>query len=113
VWRLNANGTPDATFGTAGAFTATLGSTHVLGQALALLPDGRIIVGGALFDGTTKRAFVARITATGALEGYQTFAAGNGNGVRAIARQTDGKLVLAGDAFISPTGNDFGIFRLE
>jgi hypothetical protein len=89
-----------------------------MGQAMALRPDGRIWIGGELFDGTTKRAFVARVTGAGALDttfnltGYGTTATGNANGIRALALQSDGKLVCGGDVFESPTGNDFAVFRL-
>jgi uncharacterized delta-60 repeat protein len=45
VARLNANGSPDATFGTAGKATIDFGPA-AFGNAVALQPNGRIVVAG-------------------------------------------------------------------
>jgi uncharacterized delta-60 repeat protein len=47
VARLNANGTPDATFGTAGKATIDFG-TAMFGHSVALQRNGRIVVAGQL-----------------------------------------------------------------
>ncbi|MGN6175517.1 MAG: hypothetical protein ACTHPS_21590, partial [Streptosporangiaceae bacterium] len=45
IARLNANGSPDATFGAAGKATVDFGAA-TSGNAVALQPNGRIIVAG-------------------------------------------------------------------
>ena len=45
IARLNANGSPDATFGAAGKATVDFGSA-TFGNAVALQPNGRIVVAG-------------------------------------------------------------------
>jgi uncharacterized delta-60 repeat protein len=45
VARLNANGSPDATFGTAGKATVDFG-VATFGNAVALQPNGRIVIAG-------------------------------------------------------------------
>jgi uncharacterized delta-60 repeat protein len=47
VARLNANGSPDATFGTAGKVTVDFGAA-TFGHAAALQPNGRIVVAGQM-----------------------------------------------------------------
>jgi uncharacterized delta-60 repeat protein len=119
VARLLPGGAPDTSFGAAGVLAADLGATTVYGQAIALLPDGHIFVAGELLDGTTKRGFMARVTSSGALDssfgtnGVALVSVGNASGLRALALQPDGKLVAAGEVFVSPTGNDFALLRLQ
>jgi uncharacterized delta-60 repeat protein len=50
VARLNPNGSPDATFGAAGRATVDFGAP-AFGTAVALQPNGRIVVAGELTDG--------------------------------------------------------------
>ena len=50
VARLNANGSPDATFGTAGKTTVDFGAA-TFGQAVALQANGRIVVAGQMTGG--------------------------------------------------------------
>jgi uncharacterized delta-60 repeat protein len=45
IARLNANGSPDATFGAAGKTTVDFGAA-AFGFAVALQPNGRIVVAG-------------------------------------------------------------------
>jgi hypothetical protein len=47
VARLNANGSPDATFGAAGKATVDFGAA-TFGNAAALQPNGRIVVAGQM-----------------------------------------------------------------
>jgi uncharacterized delta-60 repeat protein len=59
VARLNSNGTLDATFGTGGAETTSLPGQ---GSAVAIAPDGKIVVAGELFSpgSSTVELVVAR-----------------------------------------------------
>ncbi|HEX7270285.1 MAG TPA: hypothetical protein VF256_23070, partial [Streptosporangiaceae bacterium] len=49
VARLNANGSPDATFGAAGKAAVDFGAA-AFGNAVALQPNGRIVVAGGRAD---------------------------------------------------------------
>jgi uncharacterized delta-60 repeat protein len=104
--RYTAGGAPDGTFGADGrVITGFPGFTNVQGQAMTLLPDGGIVVGGTALSYATGDVFaLARYTADGVLD--PSFGSGGrvaewlGNytqgGVKALARQTDGKLVAVG-----------------
>ncbi len=63
--RLNANGTPDATFGSSGVVTTDFGPfTNDYGYALALQADGKIVIGGEKSVNTA----IARLHANGLLD---------------------------------------------
>jgi len=93
--RLNANGTRDTGFeGSVGA----VGETPTFVYAVAVQPDGRILVGGffAEFKGTNRNG-IARLNANGSLDnsfnpdtvaGYHT--------VSSVALQSDGKVLVGG-----------------
>jgi uncharacterized delta-60 repeat protein len=97
VCRLNANGSVDQTFGLGnGINNAAL--------ALALQPDGRIIVGGQFSQiDLTQRFNLARLNTDGSVD--MSFDPGNGpNGdVNAIVIQSDGRIVIGG-TFIGYNG---------
>ena len=118
VARLLPSGALDTSFGTGGIFSSTLGVAGGMAFGATLASDGRILVGGRLFDGTTERGFVVRLTSAGALDasfatqGVETLDVGAESGVRALAFQPDGKLVIAGHTFGDPTGVDFAVARL-
>ncbi len=88
--RLNADGTLDLHFDTGSGPDGNV-------AALALQPDGKVVIGGAFTQvDTTTRSGIARLTAEGAVDG--TFDPGTGvNGiVKALALQPDGKIVIGG-----------------
>ncbi len=109
--RFNADGTPDAAFGTGGAIATAFGpisyATTILIQA-----DGRIVLGGASEDSVASPTNVmfalARYTATGALD--STFGTGGkvttdftGNEqIDSLALTSDGKVVAVGSSFSFP-----------
>jgi len=101
--RLNADGTTDT------SFNASIGGVN----AIALQPDGKIIVGGS-FQGANNTAMtsICRLTPTGGLDsGFQTSTGINGP-VRALAVQSDGRIVVGG-LFWNWSGNArAGIARL-
>lgn len=70
-------------------------------QALAIQPDGKIIVAGNFTQiAGQNRSFLARLFPNGELDpAFEPFSASGVNGVRAIALQADGKIVVA----IEPT----------
>lgn len=100
--RLNADGSIDGSF-VGPDFGATTGWRV---EALALQPDGKILVGGNFyFSGTPFKSGVCRLSATGALDpAFSGVAEGahlSGNtsslrGVHEIVVQANGKILIAG-----------------
>ncbi len=89
VARLNTNGTLD------NAFVADLASSGTV-YAVALQPDGKLIVGGSLTTiNGTFRGWLGRLNADGTLDA--AFNPLLDNAVRAVAFQPDGKIVIGGD----------------
>ena len=125
VVRLNANGTLDANFGTGGAYTHQFGdpshpSSNV--TAVALQPDGKIIIAGGLRDASNvPRVFVARLNPDGTLDA--SFAGGayihqfgdptHGSFANAVALQPDSKIVLAGSAYNASNNEQVLVARLN
>jgi uncharacterized delta-60 repeat protein len=112
VRRLSADGSPDASFNPGGG-----GASYGLVQALALQPDGKIVVGGSGMDGYNGivTTGLTRLNTDGTVDtGFNAGAVGFGTsqgsgfivanqGVRSLAVQPDGK-VLVGGAFGSYNG---------
>jgi uncharacterized delta-60 repeat protein len=117
VARLNTDGTPDSTFGPNGWRDADFGGDDDVANAVAVLPDGRIILAG---EGSPNRRFVvARLTTTGHYDGtftanggFTTVAIGSGADAFSVAIAPDGKIVVAGTAYMPATGADFAVARL-
>lgn len=126
--RLNADGTPDGTFGNGGKATVgfNLGAGNFdAANSVAIAPDGKIVLAGRVqLNSAGNYDFgVARLNANGTLDG--SFAGGQvvvpfdlgGNGGdngRAVVVQPDGKVVVAGEVERDTTGNnDFGLIRLN
>lgn len=118
VARYLADGSLDSGFGFAGMVSLF----NCYTTTVEIDPSGAILVGGNLKQNTTRDMFVARLTASGALD----TAFGGGDGVASVdfggtyeavtelLRQADGTIVGAG--FTNPDGGftnfDFGVFRL-
>jgi uncharacterized delta-60 repeat protein len=117
VGRLTSDGSLDASFGDGGivkVWKGTNAGRHAGwgGEALALQPDGKIVLGG--FgpdnpDGWRSGALVVRLSSTGSLDSsfgdggmvsYEPFPNDDGHGAEAngLVLQPDGKIVIAGDA---------------
>lgn len=113
AYRLDADGTPDASFGTAGRVTLILGTvaTEQVLQVLALQSDGKIVGAGWIGGSISNDFLVIRLNTDGSLDtsfnslGANTFGfnAGNGNDDRAYALAIDraGNILLAGSATTS------------
>lgn len=118
VVRLNANGSVDSSFGTAGTTSVAMGSAFDGATSLLVQGDGKIVIAGNA--GSTATDFgVVRLNADGTPDtGF------NGTGklvldvngdkdiVRAIASQPDGKLILAGRA-LNGANSDVAVVRLN
>ena len=115
--RYNANGTADASFGSGGIVTTGIGSSHDQANAIALQPDGRIIVAGQSFTGASYDFALVRYAANGSLDptfgsgGKVTTGIGSDNEFGAgVALQPDGRIVVAGPSNTS-TDADFAVAR--
>ena len=109
--RLNSGGTIDTTFGTGGIATTSIGP-NAFATSMLVLPDGKIIVGGATDDSATAPTNVdfalARYNANGSLD--RTFGSNGvvitdfpGNEeVDSLALGPKGEIVAAGSYFLSP-----------
>jgi uncharacterized delta-60 repeat protein len=114
--RYNNNGSLDTTFDNDGKVTTAIGSGD-LGFAVALQPDGKIVVAGASFNGIEDDFALARYKSNGSLDttfdsdGKVTTHFGSVDNGRALAIQPDGKIVVAGFTVKSMTNNDFALAR--
>jgi uncharacterized delta-60 repeat protein len=100
VARLNANGTPDTTFSGDGKRLFSWGAIS-RAQAVIVMPNGKLLVGG--FSGPEGGNMqVARLKADGALDGtfgtggIATVDFGGDDFALAMARQANGRILLAG-----------------
>ena len=102
IARINSDGSLDTTF-LNGAAGADNGVTVV-----ELQPDGKILVGGAFtsINGAT-RGKIARLNADGSLDaGFQNASLSSNTTVRAIARQSNGRILLGRSTYGATTVTD-------
>ncbi len=114
IARLNADGSPDASFGTTGKVSFEIGNQENV-MALAVQPDGKILAAG-YYIGTDGHYAVLRFNPDGSLDntfgsgGIDTFSFFEGM-ARSMVVQTDGKILLGGTDY---TGNSSShIMRLN
>ncbi len=117
VLRYNSNGSLDNSFDLDGKTTTAIGPTGCIAYAIAIQPDGKILVAGESTNVTNKDFALVRYHSNGSLDltfdadGIVTTAIGNLSEIaNAIVLQSDGKIVLAG---YSHNGHDidFAIAR--
>ncbi len=111
----------DPSFGSGGRVSTAFnnGARSDEAQAVAVQPDGKILVAGTSDQGATGYDFaVARYNADGTLDagfgsnGRVTTSFGPGaDKAYALLLQPDGKIVLAGDSYQGATGSDFALAR--
>jgi uncharacterized delta-60 repeat protein len=85
VARYNADGSSDTSFGTAGHVTTDFGHLPSVGEAVLIQPDGKILLGGGIFQGKRQPndTVLIRYNPDGSLD--QAF--GNGGEVAVVAVQ--------------------------
>ena len=117
---LNSDGSLDTSFGTNGfVITLPTGYSNAVARAVAVQPDGKILVTGDASDGTQTDFFLMRLNTDGSLDntfdttGIVTTDFDSLNDIgRGIAIQPDGRILVTGSAYSSSgTGSDFGIAR--
>jgi uncharacterized delta-60 repeat protein len=115
--RFSSGGSLDSGFGSGGSVLTPVGA-GALASSLLIDPDGRLVVAGSAAEGTTVTFAVARYGASGALDGsfgtggvtlIQPGATSLGN---SLARQPDGRLVVAGEV-VTSGAQSFALSRLN
>jgi len=110
VMRLNVDGSQDNTFTPA---LADYSSAMRGFRSLALLPDGKILVGGEFINvNGTHRNALARLHANGTLD-TDFHATGLNGAVQKVVAQPDGKVLIAGYVHWGSGTNHFGLLRLN
>ncbi|MEO0312682.1 MAG: hypothetical protein RIQ89_2339 [Bacteroidota bacterium] len=120
IIRLNSNGSLDTSFGNAGIVTTDEAGNNDIPSAIALQPDGKILVAGHTQIGVQNDFMVCRYLTDGTLDstfnanGKKIFPVGPNNDLcQALKLQADGKIVLAGNAaYPGAQSNNFATARL-
>ena len=113
VMRLDPNGAPDPTLGGDGTATVDFGGNDDFCNAMALQPDGKIVLAGYIAGGIVA---VARLNSDGSpdgtfsTDGRATIDFGDPTFGNAVALQSNGRIVVAGDL---TAGDKFAIARLR
>jgi uncharacterized delta-60 repeat protein len=112
VIRLNPDGTPDQTLGGTGTVGVDFGTNDDFANAVALAPDGKIVVAGYIAGGIVA---VARLNSDGSpdgtfsTDGRATIDFGNATFAHDVAVQANKRIVVAGEL---TAGENFAIARL-
>jgi uncharacterized delta-60 repeat protein len=118
VARFNANGTLDSSFGTGGKVKVDFGGRYDFAKAMALQPDGKIVLAGTTSGPTpTSSDFgLARLMPNGTLDsgfglnGLATLDfASSYDTANAMVLQSDGKILIAGE--VTSPYSKFGMAR--
>ncbi len=119
ILRLNNDGKLDSSFNNTGKLNVPIGNFHDEARAIAIQPNGKIVVAGYSYNGSDYDFSAIRINANGALDnsfdsdGKLSLAIPNSNEyLDAVSIQADGKILLAG-AGIADGKRSFFIVRLN
>lgn len=113
VMRLNADGSPDSSFGSGGIVRTPVGAGEDIANAMVRQPDGRIVLAGSAIVADGRRDFaLARYTTAGVLDasfgsgGLITTPVGPSDDIAyALVLMPWGRLIAAGSARISTGGS--------
>jgi uncharacterized delta-60 repeat protein len=115
--RYLSDGSPDSSFNSTGKVITNISTGLDIARAIIIQSDGKYIVGGQSNDGSGSDLTLVRYNTNGSLDtGFDTDGivttdiAGNGDYIRAIALQPDGKIVAAGYSD-NGTSNDIVLAR--
>jgi uncharacterized delta-60 repeat protein len=120
VARYNSNGSLDASFGTGGKVTTDFASSYDQATAIAIQRDGKIVVAGRTMTGGSNDDFgLVRYNADGSLDAsfgaggkvHTDFGATFFERANAVAIQSDGKIIAAGETNSGAAGTDFALAR--
>ncbi len=117
VIRYNVDLSLDTSFGGTGIVVTPIGVGNDRARAVAIQSDGKIVAAGSAFNGTDDDFAVARYNPDGSLDasfgtgGVSTQSIGAQDQAHGVAIQSDGRIVVAGRAFM--TDDDFAAIRLN
>ena len=120
LMRFNSDGTPDNTFGTNGIAYTALKMNNIYATCVALQSNGKIVVGGKAYTGTTYNFLLLRYNANGTLDnkfaggGLVTtaLASGSTDFGNSVAIESNGSILLGGQTF-TRAYTDFGLVRYK
>lgn len=118
IIRYNSDGSIDTSFSGDGIQTTSVSNFNDWGWSVAIQNDGKIIVGGSsfTFQSSSGDFAIVRYNIDGSLDnsfsgdGIQTTSIGGVDAAHSVAIQTDGKILLTGEASMA-LGNDFALVR--
>ncbi len=123
VVRYNTDGSLDDTFGNMGLAQTPIGPGTALDQAKALViqPNGKIVVGGRAPSGVNSNFVAVRYNKNGSLDPKwgnggiaTTDLGGNADSINAVAIQTNGRIVAAGESDVGTAGTrKFALVRYK
>jgi len=114
VARYGVTGSLDATFGTGGVLTVSVGSA-AMGNAIIIDGSGNILVAGEANISGALNALVIRVTSSGVLDstfgtgGIVTQVVGNSSSLNSIAIDSSGNIVVAGISSTAMSNNFLGM----
>jgi uncharacterized delta-60 repeat protein len=118
VVRFATNGALDGTFNGSGIVTTPLAAARNSASGIVLQADGKIVIAGYTFNGSDTDFAVLRYNTNGPLDSsfggtgkVITAIDTGGDEAHAVKIQTDGKIVVAGAAFIAGAGENFAAVR--
>jgi uncharacterized delta-60 repeat protein len=118
VTRYLSDGTLDPSFGSGGTVVTAVAAGGDQAFALALQPDGKIVVAGQASNGSDLDVAVLRYLSDGSLDpafgvgGIVLTAIGPGDDIAyGLALQPDGKIVVTGEASTACCGQDTAVVR--
>lgn len=116
--RFNTDGTPDMTFSYDGQVATDIGVSSDYAKALAIQPDGKIVVAG-YSDNTDYDVSLVRYNADGTLDtsfdtdGKKTISTGSNDDVcYSVCVRADGKIIIGGSTGLTDV-NDFLLIQLN
>lgn len=117
VVRYNTNGSLDTTFNADGKVTTSIGTNDDVGNSIAIQLDGKILVAGYSYNGSTTNFAIIRYNLNGSLDttfdtdGIVTTTIGtNDDKGYSIVIQSDSKILVAGYSF-NGSSQDFALVR--
>jgi uncharacterized delta-60 repeat protein len=115
--RYNSNGSLDTTFDFDGKVTTAVGSSYDYANSVTIQSDGKIVVAGSSYNGSSHDFALARYNSNGSLDtifdgdGKITTAVGSSDDeAHSVAIQSDGKIVVAGYSY-NGSNMDFAVAR--
>jgi len=117
IVRLKSDGALDSSFNNIGIVQTPIGTGQDVGYAIAVQPDGKILLGGYSHNGSDRDFALVRYNSNGSLDttfdsdGKVTTPIGSGNDYAySIALQADGKILLGGRSH-NGSDYDFAVVR--